>query len=256
MTIDRKLEKLEREKMDTLSFQELFWQICIILASQGISICKDIFIFFIVHRTNLLSLKMQNELVELLRAFIEWKQNAFAFISLIVLKEVPSRKCITMCASAIEYIDEKTPLLKVERNSKQFGMSVHHSKFQEITKDIAIYTGKGDKEKISGCELVRINSDVLIKTGEVHFIAIFCAKGTTVYAYCVRTTSLPTIFVEISQKTLNLLFKRMISHEHIAIKKKQVITLCNRKSPKPQQFTEKQERVKNLWKNSLETAKK
>ena len=231
---ERKLGKLDlKQKHLSLCKVMLQLPVCFLLRSPGVSDNKDVQVLILYCKKCTEFCLEVFEFPTALESLTKWK------LSLVKSFTKESRSCL----HAIEYIEQKTPLLKVERNSRQFHLSVHHSNFQEITKDIALYTGKGDENE---CEFVYTHPDVPIKIGEGHFKAIFSANRTRVNAYCVRTTFLPTVFVEISQKTLNLMFKIIISCIHIIIKKNLVITLCKGKSLKPQQSIEKQEQVRKL----------
>ena len=48
----------------------------------------------------------------------------------------------------IVYCEQRTPLFKVERKNRQFCSFLHHSCFQEITKDISCYTGIEERSSL------------------------------------------------------------------------------------------------------------
>lgn len=70
-------------------------------------------------------------------------------------QSLPASSCVTILTRkpALEHCEWKTPLLKVEIKSRQFCSFLHDSRFQDITKDIACYTGI-EEDRNTLCKLL------------------------------------------------------------------------------------------------------
>ena len=93
-------------------------------------------------------------------------------------QSLPAFSCVTILTrkSALEHCEWKTPLLKVEIKSRQFCSFLHDSRFQDITKDIACYTGIEEDRNI----LCKLLSKYLVLPIDLH--------GNQVDISCERTS--------------------------------------------------------------------